>query len=140
MRARSKSLVAQVKRRIQQLVRKIVILRDGGCVLRGLEFGPCTSSFTKDGHLVLQADHLVSRGKNIGFADTRLIVCLCEGHHTKKTFAWKKQIEAKYRELIGRERTALWDRAEADTKSYPMGLWEWEKVELGLKEELKKYE
>ena len=136
---KGKSETAIIKRRIQALVREIVIVRDGGCILRNVDgITPCSSQETKDGHLVLQADHLVTRGKNVGFAETRLIICLCEGHHLAKTFKMKEEYEGYIRHLIGPERAKLWDDTKNDRKIYPMGAHEWGNVELALKQELKK--
>ena len=120
--------VAKLKRQVQSLVREIVIIRDKGCLLKGYKFR-CNE--------VLQADHLISRGRNVGFADTRLIICLCSAHHTAKTFDDTGVYEQLIKEKIGTERTKLWERVKRDTKSYPMTAWDWSKVILGLKEELK---
>jgi hypothetical protein len=91
---------------------------------------------TKDGHTVLQYDHLNSRGFNVSFADVRLGVILCQGHHTWKTFRAKKQYDELVRQIIGPERAALWDHVENDRKVYPMSAWDWAKVEIGLQQEL----
>src|SRR3990167_11522245 len=121
------SPVSQAKKRIQALVRDIVIKRDGGCILRGRkDIAPC-NGYRADGELILQADHLITRGKNIGFADTRLIVCLCKGHHTAKTFDQSDIYEPLIREKIGSERADLWAKCKADRKSYPMSAWDWQK-------------
>src|SRR5690242_1468878 len=96
LRRKSKSEVVKLKDRIQALVRAIVIKRDGGCVLKGFKGIPC--------HAVLQADHLISRGRNVGFADSRLIVCLCKAHHTAKTFDTTHEYEWELRRRIGKER------------------------------------
>lgn len=130
MRKSAKTETAKLKERIQALVREIVIKRDKHCVLRGFRF-PCSK--------VLQAHHLISRGKNIGFADTRLIVLVCNGHHTAITFATGSDrwvYENFIRGMIGKERAALLDRAEADQKSHPMSAWDWGKVVLALEAEL----
>src|SRR4051794_17337057 len=55
------SETADLKREIQAVARDIVIARDGGCIFRRLRGHICSSSQTKDGHLVLQADHLITR-------------------------------------------------------------------------------
>ena len=93
LKRNSKSEVTKLKDRIQALVRAIVIKRDGGCVLKGFKGIQC--------HSVLQADHLISRGRNIGFADTRLIVCLCKAHHTAKTFDTTHEYEDALAYAIG---------------------------------------
>jgi hypothetical protein len=86
LRVAGKSDIAEVKRDIQDLARNIVIARDGGCILRGVFGIPVCSGYAKDGHLILLADHLITRGNAATYADTRLIVCLCKGHHG----GWKK--------------------------------------------------
>jgi hypothetical protein len=128
LRRSSKSPTAKLKERIQALVRAIVIKRDNGCLLKGFNGVACNP--------VLQADHLITRGKNIGFADTRLIVCLCKGHHTAKTYDTTGIYEAAIRERIAPERRTLWDRARADQKSYPMSAYDWAKEALALEHEL----
>jgi hypothetical protein len=81
-----------VKQRIQDLVRDIVIKREGGCIFRGDVPNPegwtipTCNGFAKDGHLILQADHLITRANSATYADTRLIVCLCKGHHGWKSW------------------------------------------------------
>lgn len=132
-----KSDVARCKRRIQALLREIVILRDGGCLLRRYpEAGRCGGYAPKTGNLVLQAEHLITRERNISYGDLRNIVALCARHHQ----FFKPQNSRLYWTLIhkaiGPERSAWLDRVEADRKSYPMGLWDWEKVELSLQKEL----
>lgn len=148
LKARADNETAQVKERIQSLVRAIVIARDGGCILAfpganlaRIDYGvPLCNGYAKDGHLVLQADHLVTRANSATYADTRLIVCVCKGHH-----GWKKWNEQRYNEivrtLIGEERAALWDKAHAarytPTRMYTS---DWLKEEAALKQELRSYE
>ena len=133
----SSSPTATAKRDIQEYVRQIVILRDGGCIYRGVKgLPPCNGYAGEDNHLVLQADHLISRGKNIGFADTRLIVCVCKGHHTAKTFDHSGVYEPIARELIGKTRAELWDKVKADGGNYPMGYSDWLICIAALKQEL----
>jgi len=74
---------ADVKDEIQAVLRDIVILRDGGCILRDemlqARYGlPGCSGTRKDGTLVHQADHLESRGYSTTYADSRLVVCVCK--------------------------------------------------------------
>lgn len=142
LRRNGKSETAKCKVRIQALLRDLALLRDGGCVL--FEFGGtgnipyCGSAPTKDGHIILQYDHLNSRGFNVSFADIRLGVILCQGHHAWKTFRAKKQYDILVRQIIGPERAALWDQVEMDNTPYPMSAWDWVKVEIALKQELEK--
>src|SRR3990167_10149519 len=115
-----KSDTAKAKKEIQALVRDIVIIRDGGCLLRNIKgIAPCNGYAGDDNHLVLQADHLVTRGKNVGYATTDLIICLCKGHHTAKTFTEKERYEDIIRGLIGKRRERLWNLAKADQKAHP---------------------
>ena len=132
-----KSETTLVKIRIQALLRQIVMVRDGGCLLRDdFRAGEC-GGYRKDGELILQADHLHSRVNNISFGDSRLVVCLCKRHHGY----FKPQYPMVYYELIrqkiGQERWDLLQKVSADKKPYPMGAHDWGVVELALKQELK---
>jgi hypothetical protein len=145
LKARASNETNDVKDRIQTLVREIVIKRDRTCILSdyGLFSGsgvPNCNGYAKDGHLILQADHLVTRANSATYADTRLIVCVCKGHH-----GWKKWNEARYneivRQLLPADRVALWDRAhEARYKPTRMFTSDWMKEEVALKQELRKYQ
>jgi hypothetical protein len=70
-------------------------------------------------------------------ADTRLIVCVCKGHH-----GWKKWNEARYNEivrtLIDDDRVALWDKAHA-ARYLPSRkfTYDWNLELAALKQELK---
>lgn len=130
MRSSSKTPTALAKKEIQRLVREIVMIRDEGCFLKGFRF-QCNE--------VLQADHLISRGKNIGFADTRLINCLCSAHHTAKTFDKSGDYEEELAARMDKERTILWQRTKKDRKPYPMSAWEWSKEIIALTKELESY-
>jgi hypothetical protein len=143
LHARAENETNQVKDRIQALVRNIVIARDKGCIFRDAPFaitegsGPPCNGYANDGHLILQADHLITRANSATYADTRLIVCVCKGHH-----GWKKWNEARYNEivrtLIGEERCKLWDACHAarykPTRNYTS---DWLKHEAALKQELR---
>jgi len=129
-----------IKDRIQALLRKIAIARDGGCVLRNYpEAGPC-GGFRKDGELILQAEHLNTRARNISFADMRNIVCLCKRHHG----FWKPQHSRLYwqliEQIIGPERWKWLKRVEADNRTYPMTKSDWQLLELALTKELTTYQ
>jgi hypothetical protein len=129
------SETSTIKQDIQDTVRDIVIIRDGGCVARDEPWHTC-SGYADDGHLILQADHLITRGNSATFADARLIVCICVGLH-----GWKKWNGARYNELIrpliGPECCALWDRCHAarytPTRMYAS---DWKKELAALKQEL----
>lgn len=116
---------SQQKRRIQALLRQIVMERDGGCIFR-LVLGNCSET--------LQAEHLNSRVHSNTFGDTRNIVCLCSYHH----IFWKKQNSRMYWELIETHLGPnLWKwlkLAEADKRPYKM---DWVLVEVALQQEFK---
>ncbi len=131
-----KSEVALCKRRIQALLREIVVIRDGGCVLRHFtQAGKC-GGYRNDGKLILQAEHLISRKRNISFADLRNVICLCKRHHGY----FKPQNSRLYwelmHEIIGPVRKEWLDKTEKDQKVYHMTFWDWQKVELFLQHEL----
>lgn len=128
-----------IKRDIQDLVRAIVIIRDGGCLLYNLQGHgiPMCNGYAKDGHLILQADHLLSRSNSATYGDTRLIVCVCKGHHGWKSVGnnlRKAEYDQIVRTILPPERVALWDMAEA-TKHRPVKM-DWKLVLLALKAEL----
>lgn len=132
---KSKTPLALCKERIQGILRDCVIARDGGCVLRHYpEAGRC-GGYRNDGELILQGEHLITRERNISYGDLRNIVCLCRHHHG----SWKPQHSRLYWELVekivGPERWEWIKRVERDRKTYPMGLYEWQKIELALKQE-----
>ena len=138
LRRQGKSETSKLKREIQGYLRTLAIKRDGGCVLRTFfsdDIPPC-NGYTKNGDLILQYDHLNPRGFNVSYADIRLGVTLCKGHH-----GWKKWNKERYdgvvRELIGEERAALWDKVKTDRRSHPMGAYEWAKIAIALKAEIK---
>ena len=132
LRPKSKSEVALTKDRIQKLLREIAIKIYGTCVLADYpEAGPC-GTYREDGELIVQAEHLNTRERNISFSDMRNIVLLCKNHH----FYFKKQYGRLYweliRKVIGEKRWEYLKRVEADKKSYNMSLWDWKKCELAL--------
>lgn len=131
------STTTELKDEIQALVRKIGLLRDGGCVLRHFpEAGEC-GGYRKDGELILQAEHLATRANSSTFGDMRNIVILCRNHH----IFFKPQFGKLYWELIRRhigEFRWVWlKRVEEDRTPHKVDL----KLEiLALKSELRKYE
>jgi hypothetical protein len=134
---KGKSETATLKDEIQQLVRAIVILRDGGCILRNTPDVPACNGVRKDGQQILQADHLITRANSATYADTRLIVCVCKGHHGWKKWH-QKQYEAAVRSLLSTERVALWDRAEQDSwRPKRTGASDWRLEIAALKQELR---
>jgi hypothetical protein len=148
LRVAGVSDVAQTKQRIQDLLRGISIKRDGGCIFRNiwpnsdadLMGAPLCGGYRKDGELILQADHLISRGNSATYADSRLVVCLCKGHHGWKSLGSnlrKKQYDEIVRQLLPKDRVELWDRCERDSwrpvRTYST---DWKLAELALKQEL----
>lgn len=110
----SKSATSKLKESIQVVLRKIVIKRDGGCVLRHYpQTGQC-GGYRKDGALILQAEHLHTRSNAASFADERLVVCLCMRHH----LFYKPQYSDEYyriiKQHIGEERTRLLENVQKD--------------------------
>lgn len=134
---KSKSPRAVLKDQIQALLRDIVIKRDKGCILRGLTGIPECGGYRNDGGLILQAEHLITRGSTNYFGDTRNVVCLCKYHH----IIWKPQYSKDYWEAIEKvlppNRWQWYLRAKADNRPYPVDL---KIVKIGLESELKKYE
>jgi hypothetical protein len=148
LRVEGHTETAEVKREIQDVARDIVIIRDGGCILRAqfrlMAMGviPSCGGYRKDGQLILQADHLITRGNSATYADTRLIVCVCAAHHGWKSLggnARKKKYDELVRTLITPERVALWDRCEQDSwrpkRTYAL---DWKLQLAALKQELSK--
>jgi hypothetical protein len=139
LRRKSKSPTAETKEHIQALLRDIVILRDGGCILRHIHIGipPCNGYRKRDGQLILQGDHLITRANSATYADSRLVVCVCVGHH-----GWKKYHEEEYnalvRSLLPKDRVELWDRCKEErirgtTRKYS---YDWKLEEAALRQEL----
>lgn len=148
----SKSETALIKKEIQALLRELVMRRDGGCILRHvnnydfLEGGrigippdrrisdvPQCNGYAKDGHLILQADHLLTRANGATYADPRLVVCLCKGHHGWKSVGnnmRKAHYDQIVRKLIEPERVALWEACEKDLhahRAHRMTYYDWQK-------------
>jgi len=113
--AHGRSDTATLKEAIQAELRRIVIARDGGCILRDSYDVPPCGGYAKDGHLVLQQDHLVTRANSTTFADPRLVVAVCKAHHGWKSVGSnrnKAQYDAAVRSVLSEERVKLWDACE----------------------------
>lgn len=137
LRKEGKSPTAQCKKRIQSLLREIAIIRDKHCFLSNYpESGKC-GGYRNDGELILQYDHLNTRTANSSYGDSRFGVLVCKKHH----IYWKPQFPFEYEkcaiDFIGPKRAELLYKVRADKRSYPMGIYEWSKCELGLIQELK---
>jgi hypothetical protein len=124
LRANGKSDTALTREHIQAELRRIVIERDGGCIFQkplmdGRSLGiPYCGGYAKDGHLILQADHLLTRANSATFADPRLVVAVCKAHHGWKSLGSnrnKAQYDAAVRAILPADRVALWDACEKDS-------------------------
>lgn len=136
LKRKSSSPQSKLKDEIQELLRKIVIIRDGGCILRHYpETGQC-GGYRNDGQLILQAEHLHTRSNASSFSDTRLVVCLCKRHH----IYYKPQYSDTYYRIvkkhIGPERTKLLERVQEDRTAHKVDLM---LAKIALEQELKKY-
>jgi len=129
LRVKGVSSTAELKSDIQELVRAIVIARDGNCILRSIRL--CADP-------VLQADHLVSRANSATFADTRLIVCVCRSCHGWKHYH-EKEYEKLVRKILPKERVKLWDKAEEFRSAHKTYKMDWAAEIINLRRELKKY-
>lgn len=124
-----------LKKDIQALVREIAILRDGGCVLRHYpEAGRC-GWLRKDGQLILQAEHLITRGNSSTYGDMRNIVCLCAYHHTFFKPRYSKLYWDLIQKHLGEKRWKWFELAESDKKAYKV---DWKLVKIALTQELEK--
>lgn len=139
LQVKGHSDTAKVKEEIQAVLREIGLIRDGGCVFRAYPGHICTG-FAKDGHLILQYDHLVTRANSATYADPGLGVIVCKGIHGWKSVggnARKAQYDAIVRTLISPERVALWDRCEAEAWKPSRGAaYNWSVTLAALKQEL----
>ena len=138
LKNKSTSGSSNIKDRIQSWLRAIVIQRDGGCIARDTDWHRC-NGFTKDGKLILQADHLITRANSATYADTRLVVCVCKGLHGWKSLGNnknKEQYDALIKELLPPDRVALWDRALKDSwRPHRKYEYDWRVEEAALKQE-----
>jgi hypothetical protein len=140
LKRKGTSDTAKLKDEIQALVRAIVIKRDGACIFRNSYDAPSCNGFDKNRRLILQADHLITRANSATYADTRLIVCVCKGHHGWKNWH-KPEYDALAKELIGPARTALWQRCEEDSwRPKRTGAYDWKIAIAALKQELRQME
>ncbi len=133
------SSTSDLKKEIQALLRTIVILRDGGCILR--KHRMCGGDI---GQAILQADHLITRANSATFADSRLVVCVCRSCHGWKSLGSnlrKAQYDELVKTILSKERVELWERCEKDSwMPVRTGGSDWKLAIIGLKQELKKYE
>jgi len=130
LRQTGKSPIAIIKKRIQEILRGIVIIRDKNCVYgQHPEATPCDPS-------VMQCDHLESRARTSTYADSDACVLVCKKHHGWKSFAQgnKEVYDRRVREVIGEER---WNRIKEKGKKVVHRVEkEWLEIEIALVDEL----
>lgn len=130
------SETADIKKVIQGLVREIGIIRDGGCVLRHYPQAGACGGHRKDGELILQAEHYVTRANSATFGDMRNIGILCQHHHGN----FKPQHSRLYWDLIRQHiGEQMWEwikRVEEDRTAHKI---DWKLVEIDLRMQLAKY-
>jgi hypothetical protein len=99
------------------------------------EAGAC-GGYRKDGELILQFEHLVTRANSASYGDLRLGVILCVRHH----IYFKPQHSELYWRLIkahiGPERTALLQRVQDDRSPHRVFVSDWQTLEAVLRAEL----
>lgn len=141
IRIKGVSTSAQLKDDIQYLVRLLVMIRDGGCVLRSVR-GCGAIASVLDGKVVsdtvIQADHLITRSNSATYADVRLIVCLCKGCHGWKHWH-EKEYDALVKTILPKERVELWEKCEADHHAHKTCKMDWALEKLALEQQLKSY-
>jgi hypothetical protein len=140
LRVKGISSISQLKDDIQYLVRLIVTIRDGGCILRSVRGCGAIASVLDDkvvSDTTIQADHLITRANSATYADTRLIVCLCKGCH-----GWKHWHEKEYDEMVKKilpkDRVELWKKCEEDMHAHKTCKKDWAMEKLILEQEYKK--
>lgn len=146
LRVKGHSETAELREEIQKLVREIVIARDGGCIFRNLYdylYGqpPC-NGYRKDGKLILQADHLLPRSFSATFADPRLIVTLCKGHHGWKSVGnnlRKAQYDEIVKKILPLDRVKLWEKWEEARQSHKTYKSDWKLEIVALQKILNTY-
>ncbi|KKN06976.1 hypothetical protein LCGC14_1071660 [marine sediment metagenome] len=134
LKMRGTSDTSVIKEEIQALLRQIVIIRDGGCILRNYpETGACGGR-NKNGDIIHQAEHLHTRANSASFADHRLVVDICPRHH----LYYKPQHADEYYRIvkihIGPERAKLLEAVQADRSPHKM---DWKLEKLALEQHLK---
>lgn len=117
------------------------MIRDGGCIFKKEQGHICTGFAPKSGHLVLQADHLLSRSNSATYADTRLIVCVCQGIHGWKSVGSnlrKAEYDKRVKQLLASEIVSLWERCETERfTSSRKGAYDWKLEIAALNKQLK---
>lgn len=148
IKKKSRTPNAVAKDDIQAILRAIVTIRDGGCVLRdvqGTEIAgvkiPMCNGFRNDGELILQADHLISRANSATYADERLVVCVCKGHHGWKSVGnnlRKEGYDEVLKMILPEDRVELWKVCAGDKTAHRMGLYDWKLAKTALSQTLER--
>jgi len=130
LRAKGNSELSKCKDRIQKLLTMIVRKRDGECVFAPYpETGACSGPTA--------ADHIISRARAATYGDLRNVICVCQRHH----IYWKPQNPVMYVDIVKGIVDWEWiEKAEKDRGGHNFTLWDWQKIEMNLIQELKKYE
>ncbi len=118
--------VKKCKGRIQKLLHDIVVIRDKDCVFRGM-YRQCSGP--------LSADHIVSRTHSRTYGMSKNVIGVCSGHH----IWWKPTNPTLYTNRIDQIITQK-ARIELENLARPIcqySLKDWQKIEQGLKEEIK---
>lgn len=120
------------ERKLNTILREVVIARDGGCVTCPLwkEYKP-----DYQGSDILQAGHLITRGKGSVKYDLNNVFCQCKTcnylHESRPefltTYAVRKIGRKKYEELVFK-----------GNQSRPIKTWELEELHNELKKKLSK--
>lgn len=136
LRVKGISDTATIKDEIQALLREIVMLRDGQCILADIR---CNHIVGMPG-VVFQAEHLIERSNSATYADSRLVVCVCRDCHGWKHF--KKSNHDLYdvlvKQRISPERVALWEKCDANSwRPQRTSATDWKLTLIALKQELR---
>ncbi len=135
LRVAGVSDTAKTKKRIQVLLREIVMKRDKGCILRDFR---CHTTTQTPG-VVWQADHLLSRSNSATYGDSRLVVLICRPCHGWKSLGSnlrKAEYDALVRSILPPERVSLWNMAELQAGRLQGVKMDWKLVEISLQQEL----
>lgn len=121
---KGKSTTSKIKEQIQAQLRRRVIARDGGCVLRNHPEAGLCGGYKSDGELILQAEHLNGRANSVSYAELDNVICLCQYHH----IFFKKQNNALYWVLVRRHLGDRWANVEkfiTDKSPHRMTAHDW---------------
>ena len=129
---KGKSDNTEIRDTIQSLLREIVMIRDGGCILR--KYRRCGGEI---GQVVIQADHLITRSNSATFADERLVVCLCKSCHGWKHWH-EKEYDALVKRILPKNRVELWEKCELERQSHRAIKMNWILEIIHLRQVLKK--